>query len=175
LEKQPLSSGPSKVIFERTFITRRGLAWNYVYRRREDSPQLRQSFLSPRQRSTLIGICGVWLVIAAVWGLAPSAELWSDLVVGAIAAVGGLSITKYYLSSGIVGQTLGMWMMAAAFIPSLLSGEPLLANNVVVGILLMLAGFSVRGTPVGSGQAANNKASASDNKSSEDSSLDSAT
>lgn len=154
-ERQPLSSASGKVIFERTFITRRGFAWRYVYRRLGDGPRMRHSFLSPRQRSTLIGICGVWLIIAAAWRFAPSAELWSNLVVGTITAVGGVSIAKYYLRCGIVGQTLGMWMTAAAFIPALLSGEPLVTNNVIVGLLLILAGFSVRGAPLRSSKTAN--------------------
>jgi len=141
---RPRSSDPGGVVFERTFITRRGFAWNFVSKLR-GGPQLRPKVLPPRLRRILIGLCGVWLMIAAVWRWSPGVQLWSNLVVGTVTIVGGFSIAKYYQRSGIASQTLGIWITAAAFIPALLSGEPLVANNIVVGMLLMLAGFSVRG------------------------------
>ncbi|MBN1829910.1 MAG: SPW repeat protein [Deltaproteobacteria bacterium] len=88
-----------------------------------------------------IGVLGVWLFIAAFLPFSPMGVLWDDLVVGVIVAITGFAIIKSKSWQGWTAGLLGIWLMIAAFMPSLQAHAGNLWNGIIVGILLMVAGF----------------------------------
>lgn len=91
------------------------------------------------------GILGVWLVLAATFGLGAHA-VWNDLLVGVVVGFMSFSIG---VESKLEGWTVGLsgvWLMAAAFIPTLHSGAALVWGNILVGVLLAGAAFVPAGS-----------------------------
>jgi uncharacterized membrane protein len=97
-----------------------------------------------RPNGAIIGILGVWLMIAGIIGISRAAYIWNDWIVGIIVAVLGFSMAGSARAQGIVAGILGLWMIASAFIPSLNSGPGTRWDDVLVGVILAIAGFTAR-------------------------------
>ncbi len=91
------------------------------------------------------GILGLWIFIAAFLNFAPKGNLWNDLIVGIIAAYVGYLMVKPKPWQGWLGVIVGIWLIIAAFIPALQGGAGNLWNDVISGVLLMVAGFGALG------------------------------
>jgi hypothetical protein len=93
-------------------------------------------------RGWIAGILGLWLVIAAFLALDVHTQETDDLIVGLIVAIIGLTMFR---NSRILGWSillLGIWVFIAAFFPSLVEGSGLFWNNILIGGLIALAGFT---------------------------------
>jgi len=88
-----------------------------------------------------IGILGVWLFIAAFLNFAASGNMWNNLIVGIIVGIAGFIMIKAKSWQGWTAGILGIWLIIAAFIPSLQAHVGNMWNGIIVGILLMIAGF----------------------------------
>jgi len=98
-----------------------------------------------RARGEIIGLLGVWLIIAAIWRFVPVLEIWSSLVTGIVAAILGFSMVNIERVNGWVAGIAGLWMIVSAFIPGLHAGKAILINNIISGLVLVVAGFTTRG------------------------------
>ena len=95
-----------------------------------------------KERGEIVGLLGIWLIVASLWRFAVPVEMWSNLITGVIVALLGFSLsgdTVHRWLSGIAG----LWLIVSSFIPGLHAGIPLLVNNIIVGAVLIFAGFSV--------------------------------
>ncbi|MFW6147105.1 MAG: SPW repeat domain-containing protein [Thermodesulfobacteriota bacterium] len=88
-----------------------------------------------------IGILGIWLFIAAFLSFPAMGNLWNNLIVGIITAIAGFTIIKQKIWQGWTAGILGIWLVIAAFIPVLQTYMGNMWNGIIVGILLMIAGF----------------------------------
>ncbi len=88
------------------------------------------------------GILGIWLFIAAFLNFGPTGNMWDNLIVGVIVAVAGFTMLKEANWEGWLSGVLGIWLIIAAFIPVLQQNAGNLWNGIIVGILLMVAGFA---------------------------------
>ena len=91
------------------------------------------------------GILGVWLVVAAFISLGTQGDFWNDIVVGIVAAVVGFLMVKAKPWQGWLTGLVGLWLIAAAFIPGLTGQTGNFWNDLAVGVLLMIGGFSAVG------------------------------
>ncbi len=87
------------------------------------------------------GILGAWLFIAVFFNFSATGNLWNDLIVGVIVGFAGFSMIKEKSWQGWTAGILGIWLIIAAFIPALQEFNGNLWNGIIVGILLMVAGF----------------------------------
>ena len=87
------------------------------------------------------GLLGIWLLIAAFLPLSPKGNMWDDLIVGVITAIAGFAIIKEKSWQGWTAGILGIWLLVAAFVPQLQAHAGNMWNGLIVGILLMIAGF----------------------------------
>ena len=100
-----------------------------------------------RARGIIIAFLGIWLIIAAIWRFFPLLEIWSDLMPGIVAAILGFSLVGIRPGNGWVAGIAGLWMIVSAFIPGLHAGSAILINNIITGLVLMVAGFTVPKSP----------------------------
>ena len=91
------------------------------------------------------GIMGIWLIVAAFLTFSPAANLWDNLIVGIIVGVVGALMIAKKAWQGWTGLILGVWLVIAAFIPALQVHTPNLWNDLIVGILVAIAGFGALG------------------------------
>ena len=101
-----------------------------------------------RARGIIIAFLGIWLIIAAIWRFVPVLEIWSDLMPGVVAAILGFSLVGERPVNGWVAGLAGLWMIVSAFIPGLHAGTAILINNIITGLVFMVAGFTVRGSNI---------------------------
>jgi len=100
-----------------------------------------------KPRGVVIGLLGIWLVVAGFWQFAAVGQVWSDLITGVIVAILGFSLSETMPGHRWVNGIAGLWTIASAFIPGLHVGAALMTNNVITGIVMIVAGFSVPSTP----------------------------
>lgn len=98
-------------------------------------------------RGTVIGVIGLWLIIAGLWRFGAVGEAWSNVIFGIIVAILGFSLVSRYPGHGWVSGIFGLWMIASGFIAGLHAGAPLVINNVISGVIIAIAGFTVPGRP----------------------------
>ena len=87
------------------------------------------------------GILGVWLFIAAFLPFSATGNLWDNLIVGVIVGIAGFTMIKEKAWQGWTAGILGIWLIIAAFIPQLQTHAGNMWDGIIVGILLMVAGF----------------------------------
>lgn len=87
------------------------------------------------------GILGIWLFIAAFLSFSAMGIMWNNLIVGVIVGIAGFTMIKEEAWQGWTAGVLGIWLIIAAFIPALQAHTANMWNGVIVGILLMVAGF----------------------------------
>ena len=92
-----------------------------------------------------VGLLGLWLFIAAFLNMSPVGNLWDNLIVGLVVGIVGFMIVKPKPWQGWLAGILGIWLIIAAFIPSLQAHVANLWNDLITGILLMVAGFAALG------------------------------
>lgn len=90
-------------------------------------------------------ILGIWLTTAAFLSLAPSVNLWNDLIVGSIVSVTSVTITKDRPWQGWLALVFGGWSIISAFIPSLTGGTGYMYNDLISGLIIIIAGFASMG------------------------------
>jgi len=92
------------------------------------------------------GILGVWLIVAAFINFTPVVNLWDNLIVGIIVAIVGALMIGKKTWQGWTSLILGVWLIVAAFIPGLRVHAPNLWNDLIVGVLVAIAGFGALGS-----------------------------
>jgi hypothetical protein len=88
------------------------------------------------------GVLGLWLLLAPFLGISAKGHYWNDLIVGIIVAVVGFGMVQGKPWQGWTAGFLGLWLIIAAFIPGLVSGAGLIWNNIIVGLIVVIAGFT---------------------------------
>jgi len=86
-------------------------------------------------------ILGMWLVVAAFLSFSATGNLWDNLIVGVIAAIAGFAMIKEKSWQGWLAGIMGIWLIIAAFIPVLQISTGYLWNDLLSGVLLIIAGF----------------------------------
>lgn len=88
------------------------------------------------------GVLGLWLLLAAFLGMGPKGNFWNDLIVGIIVAIVGFGMVQGKPWQGWTAGIFGLWLIVAAFIPGFLSSAGLIWNNIIVGLIVAIAGFA---------------------------------
>lgn len=91
------------------------------------------------------GLLGLWLVLAAFLKLTPAGNLWDNLIVGVVVAIVGFLMISKKSWQGWTSGLLGVWLIIAAFIPSLQTHTGNLWNDLIVGVVVAIAGFAALG------------------------------
>ena len=69
-------------------------------------------------------------------------QAWTnDLIIGIVVAYIGYTIVKIKSLQGWISVVMGLWLIISVFIPALLSGAGYIWNDLLSGILIMIAGF----------------------------------
>jgi len=92
------------------------------------------------------GIVGLWLILAALLGFGPTANLVDNLIVGLVVSITAGTALKRKPWQSWSALVFAVWMMIAAFIPSLVDGAGYLYNDFIAGMIITIAGFASFGT-----------------------------
>lgn len=90
----------------------------------------------------IVGLLGIWMVIVPFVPMSLYGNAWNDWIVGVIAAVLGFSMPADQGWRRYLAGIVGLWLIASGFIPSLRLAAGMYTNDIVAGILLIIAGFA---------------------------------
>jgi len=93
------------------------------------------------------GILGLWLIVAAFLNFSAVGNLWDNLIVGVLVAIAGFLMISKKSWQGWTAAVLGIWLVVAAFIPSLQAHTGNLWNDLIVGVIVAVVGFTAIGKP----------------------------
>lgn len=93
----------------------------------------------------IVGLLGIWMVIAPFLTMPVNGNTWNDWAIGVITIALGLSLDAEHAWQKIVTVLLGIWMLLSGFLPVLSAGRGLQVNDVAVGVLLIIVGLSAVG------------------------------
>lgn len=95
----------------------------------------------------LIGVLGIWLLITSLFTDSLSFMIWSNTIVGFIAAIAGFRMLELQKLGGIFGLIVGIWLIHSFyFLESDMSTTTLVLNNVISGIVLVADGYFTQGS-----------------------------
>lgn len=89
----------------------------------------------------IVGLVGVWMFIAPFVSLSTRATTWNDWIFGVVAALVGFSMSADNVWQRPLAGLVGVWLFISGFIAALHVGGGLQSNDIVVGILLVIACF----------------------------------
>ena len=94
-----------------------------------------------------IGVFGLWFMTAAFLNFDSTVNSWNNLLVGSIVTIIGYTIVKQKEWQAWVCMAIGMWVAISAFIPSLLTGQGYLWNDIISGLVMTIGGFGALSKP----------------------------
>jgi hypothetical protein len=86
-------------------------------------------------------IVGGWMLLVSFLNLPENYEMWNDVGVGFILTFLGVGFIKEDSTKGWITTTLGIWLIIAAFVPSLLTEPGSSWNALIVSLILIYLGF----------------------------------
>ncbi len=93
----------------------------------------------------LVGLAGIWMFITPFIGFTPIGNAWSDWITGVLVAVFGFALVSRTAWQGWAAGIVAIWVFIAGFIPALLAGAGLWWNDLIVGVVFAICGFSALG------------------------------
>lgn len=90
----------------------------------------------------IVGLLGIWAIIAAFVPMTATGNAWNDWIVGVVVAIAGFTMSGEHQWQRWTAGVVGVWLFVSGFIPGLRLGAGLVTNNIIVGILLIVAGFA---------------------------------
>src|SRR5579872_6366562 len=96
-----------------------------------------------RAKGAILGVLGLWLIAAGLIDFGVRANIWNDWIVGVIVGVVGFSLAYRAPGAGIVSGILGFWMIASGFINGVQTGSGARWDDIVIGAIIAIAGYSI--------------------------------
>lgn len=90
----------------------------------------------------IVGILGIWMVIAPFVRMTPMGQGWNDWMVGVVVAIFAFSMSADRRGEGVTAGIFAVWLFIAGFIPGAREGVALYWNDIIVGIVMLIAGFA---------------------------------
>ena len=89
------------------------------------------------------GILGLWLFTSVFLGLSSAIYTINDISVGIIVLMVNFSFVHDKSWSVRIANIFALWLIFTAFIPDLVRGIGFYFNNIVVGMIFLIAGFVI--------------------------------
>jgi len=93
-------------------------------------------------KSTIVGLCGLWLLAAPFIVPAGPGAAYNYWLVGLIATNAAIAFSGNRRWERPLAATVAISLVISGFVPSLLSGRALRMNELAVGLVLLVAAIS---------------------------------
>jgi hypothetical protein len=93
-------------------------------------------------KSEIVGLAGIWLVATAFVLPAGTAVVYNNWLIGLIAANAAIALSGNRKWERPLAGGAAIWLFMSGFVPSVQAGQPLLINQLTVGIVLIGAALS---------------------------------
>jgi hypothetical protein len=93
-------------------------------------------------KSTIVGLSGLWLLVAAFIVPAGPPAVYNYWLVGLIATNAAIAFSGNRRWERPLAAGVAIWLFISGFVPTMLSGRPLRMNELVVGVVLLVAAVS---------------------------------
>ena len=93
-------------------------------------------------KSELVGLLGLWLIASPFIVPTGPTMVFNNLLVGLVAGNVAIMMEGNRKWERPVASTAAIWLFISSFVPSVLTGWPLLVNQVTAGVLLVVASIA---------------------------------
>ena len=93
-------------------------------------------------KSEIFGLLGIWLIAAAFIVPPGISAVYNNWLVGLIAGNTALALSGNRRWERPLATGAAIWLFVSGFVPSLLSGRPLMINTLAVGVVLVVTAIS---------------------------------
>jgi hypothetical protein len=94
--------------------------------------------------AAIVGVLGIWMVLAPFAPMSIDAKFFNDLLVGLVVTNLGVTMVHDRRWVRLVVAAVGIWICVSSFIPRLLMGSALTINDTTAGLLLVaVAGAAI--------------------------------
>jgi uncharacterized membrane protein len=93
-------------------------------------------------KPALIGLLGVWLIFAPFVLPGSTANVYNNWLVGLIVTNVAIAMSIHRLWERAIPTAAGVWLFICGFVPSLLSGQAVVTNDLTVAALLIVAAIA---------------------------------
>ena len=93
-------------------------------------------------KSEIVGVLGAWLIASPFIVPAGTMTVYNNWLVGLIAANTAIGLAGNRKWERPLAAAAAIWLFISGFVPSVLSGQAHLLNQIGVGVILVLAAIS---------------------------------
>ena len=93
-------------------------------------------------KSALTGLLGLWLIFAPFLLPSSTSNVYNNWLIGLIVTNVALVMSSQRLWERPLATAAGVWLFICGFVPSFLSGQAVVRNDIAIAMVLIVAAIS---------------------------------
>jgi general stress protein CsbA len=93
-------------------------------------------------KPALIGLLGLWLIFAPFVLDSSTSNVYNNWLIGLIVTNVAIVMSSQRLWERPLATAAGVWLFICGFVPSLLSGQAVVTNDVFIAVVLIVAAIA---------------------------------
>ena len=93
-------------------------------------------------KSGLIGLLGVWMLFAPFVLDSSTSNVYNNWLIGLIVTNVALALSGHRVWEQPLATAAGVWLFICGFVPSLLSGQAVVTNDLTVAVVMIVTAIS---------------------------------
>ena len=93
-------------------------------------------------KSATIGVLGVWLIFAPFVLTSSTSNVYNYWLIGLVVTNVAIVMSSQRLWERPLATAAGVWLFICGFVPSLLSGQAVVTNDIAIAVVLIVAAIA---------------------------------
>ena len=93
-------------------------------------------------KPALIGLLGLWLIFAPFVLDSSTSNVYNNWLIGLIVTNVAIVMSSQRLWERPLATAAGVWLFICGFVPSLLSGQAVVTNDIAIAVVLIVAAIA---------------------------------
>jgi hypothetical protein len=93
-------------------------------------------------KPAMIGLLGIWLIFAPFVLDSSTSNVYNNWLIGLIVTNVAIAMSSYRSWERPIATAAGVWLFICGFVPSLLSGQAVVTNDITVAVVLIVAAIA---------------------------------
>ena len=93
-------------------------------------------------KSATIGLLGIWLIFAPFVLTSSTSNVYNYWLIGLVVTNVAIVMSSQRLWERPLATAAGVWLFICGFVPSLLSGQAVVTNDIAIAVVLIVAAIA---------------------------------
>ena len=93
-------------------------------------------------KSATIGLLGIWLIFAPFVLTSDTSNVYNYWLIGLVVTNVAIVMSSQRLWERPLATAAGVWLFICGFVPSLLSGQAVVTNDIAIAVVLIVAAIA---------------------------------